>query len=62
MVGVKQGCPLSGFYIDEICNVTERLASSGAWLVVVAILILLYADDMLISEILKRDYKDIKMR
>ena len=36
MVEIKQGCALSGLYIDEICKVIERLATSGACLVVVA--------------------------
>ena len=47
MVGVKQGGPLSGLYINEICNNIEKLPTSGACVVVVALKILLYADVML---------------
>ena len=51
-IGVKQGCQLSlalfGLHIGEISNYIERLGSSGACLIGIDILILLYVDDIVL--------------
>ena len=59
-IGVKQGCSLSptifGIYIDKLEGCLEEAGCAGTFLARIVIIILLYADDIVLLE---RDLSDL---